>query len=208
MTASSIFPRDIGALALVLALVVAAAGCTPARDHGADRGDRGVAALVDVSGDFAADGSCRAVVNGTALFAPRDRPRSAYDPGPVADIAPAGYTLRQITCTRAGSDPSLPPERAGERMVLVTLYARDGAPVRAGRYDIRSGVATADDSAGVSTRAGVAVFGAPSIVSARDASRAGVRYLEGRSGTLTLVSAAAGGVVGTFTMRAGEAWSM
>lgn len=206
MTASLLFAPGRRRAALVLASVVAVAvGCTrPARDAG------DAASLVAVTGAFLADGSCRALVDAAPLFMSSDGQRTTYDPGPIADIAPAGYTLRQLTCAPAGADATLPPDHAGERIVLVTVYAREGAPLRRGRYAIRAGLA-ADDTAGVATRAGVAIFGARTTASA-GATGAGVRYLEGREGTLTITSVnpSADGdrVVGTFSMQAGAAWSM
>lgn len=191
MTASRLSPLRIGALGAGVAIVIAIAACA--------RGDRAATPLVTVTGDFLADGSCRALVSGAALFTPGDRPHTTYDAGPVADIAPAGYTIRQLACAPAGARG-----HAGEPTVLVTLYARAGAPLHAGRYDIRAALATSADSVGPAARAGVAVFGAPSMSS----SGAGVRYLEGRSGTLTITSADADRVVGAFSMRAAEAWSM
>lgn len=206
-------PYRAAALLLALAsLITVVIGCTHARDNG--RADHATS-LVAVTGDFRADGSCTAVVAGAMLFAPGDAQRTSYDAGPVADLAPAGYTLRQLMCAPANADPALPPDHAGERndnrMVLVTLYAREDAPIRAGRYTIRAGLATPDDTVDVATRAGVAVFGA--IDAAPGASSgAGVRYLEGREGTLTITTvgpgADSGRVVASFSMRAGTAWSM
>lgn len=205
MTASLSFAeRRVAALVLALAsatpTLTVAVGCAPPV-----RGAAADAAPVSITGDFLADGTCRAFVNAAPLFAASDSQRSTYDPGPVADIAPAGYTLRQLTCAPAGIDPALPPDRADERMVLVTLYAREGTPLRAGRYTIQAGIATADDTAGAAARAGVAVFGVPG---PRGATGAGVRYLEGRDGVLTITGADGGRVVGTFSMRAVAAWSM
>lgn len=205
MTASlSSGPRRIAALVLALTVIVTiAVGCR--RSAGDAAGD---AAPVRVTGDFLVDGTCHALVEGAPLFAAGDGQRSGYDPGPVADIAPAGYTLRQLTCAPVGVDPALPPDRADERMVLVTLYARAGAPLRVGRFAIRAGLATTGDAAGAAARAGVAVFGALRPGGASGARRVGVRYLEGREGVLTITSADGGRVVGTFSMRAGAAWSM
>lgn len=187
--------------------------------------DDDAASLAAVSGEFLADGSCRVMVNGAALFAATDRPRATYDAGPVADLAPTGYALHQLTCAPADADAHADAHAdthadmargADERMLIVTLYAPEGAPLRVGRYTIREALATTDDTANVAARAGVAVFGAPAgargASGEREAHRAGVRYLEGRAGTLTIsgVGRAADGehVIGSFTARASPAWSM
>lgn len=212
MTASR-FSRSRVSSALTAALVVGtsiAACAAPRRDASAP--------LATVSGELLADGSCRVTVNGAALFTPADRPRASYDAGPVADIAPAGYALHQLTCASADSDStrSSDTHATDERMVMVTLYGREGAPLRIGRYTIREALETASDTTDVAARAGLAIFGAP--VGSRDTSgaadehHAGVRYLEARGGTLSITSVTRGAdgdrVVGTFTARASPAWSM
>lgn len=204
---SSSLQRVAGcALSLALAALVAI-GCTHATSDAHDP-----APLVTVTGDFLADGSCHATANGVALFASGDRQRTSLDAGAVADIAPAGFTMHQLACAPADAEPGT-PDRAGDRAVLITLYARTGEALRAGRYAVRAGLADGDDAAGVATRAGVAIFGAPVASAAGGAGGAGVRYLEGREGTLDITSvdstsADGAHVVGRFNVRAQPAWSM
>lgn len=186
-----------------LALTFLFASCTrAARD--ADH----TPALVAVTGAFLADGSCQATVDGAALFAAIDRQHTTYDAGAVADVAPAGYAMHQLACAPADAEPGA-PDSGGERLVLITLYTREGSSLRAGRYTVRAGLATADDTAGAATRAAVAVFGVAIESGAPGGgSRDGVRYLEGREGELTITSADSARVVATFSVRAGAAWSM
>ena len=216
MTASRFSPgHGATALALLLIFGMSAAGCAaPRRDD--------TASGVTVSGEFLADGSCRVLVNGATLFAATDHPRTTYDAGPVADLAPAGYALHQLTCAPSdagsahGSDARATNDGTDERMLIVALYAREGAPLHVGRYSVREALAAPDDTANVAMRAGVAVFGAPpgshDAAVTGGAQHAGVRYLEGRAGTLTIssVSRDADGerVIGTFSARASPAWSM
>lgn len=216
MTASRFSPLHCApALALLLIYAMTTAGCAaPRRDD--------TASDVTISGEFLADGSCRVLVNGAALFAATDHPRTTYDAGAVADLAPAGYALHQLTCAPSdagsahGSSGRATNDVTDERMLIVALYAREGAPLHDGRYAVREALAAPDDTANVAARAGVAVFGAPP--GSHDATvnggahHAGVRYLEGRTGTLTIssVSRDADGqhVIGTFSARARPAWSM
>lgn len=199
MTASLLF-------SLVSLALAALSGCgSPARDaRGIDMERAG--ALATVHGDFLADGTCRATVNGAALFAAADAPHSSQEEGAVADIAPAGYELRQIACAAADAAPSQ-PERTDERMVLVTLYVRAGSSLHAGRYVVHAGVADAGDTTGVASRAGIAIFGARAS-SDGEARHAGVHYLEGRDGTLQITSVDSSRIVGRFDVHAGAAWSM
>jgi len=192
-----------------------AAGCAAPRRDDTTRD-------VTISGEFLADGSCRVLVNGAALFAATDHPRTTYDAGAAADLAPAGYALHQLTCAPSdagsarGSDGRTTNAGTDERMLIVALYAHEGAPLHVGRYSVREALAAPDDTANVAARAGVAVFGAPpgshDAMDNGNAHRAGVRYLEGRAGTLTIssVSRDADGerVIGTFSARASPAWSM
>jgi len=216
MTASRVSPLHCAtALALLLIYAMTTAGCAaPRRDD--------TAPDVTISGEFLADGSCRVLVNGAALFAATDHPRTTYDAGAVADLAPAGYALHQLTCTPSdadsarGSDASATNDGTDERMLIVALYAREGAPLHVGRYSVREALAAPDDTANVAARAGIAVFGAPpgshDATGSGNAHHAGVRYLEGRAGTLTIssVSRDADGqhVIGTFSAQASPAWSM
>jgi len=220
MTASRFSPlHSAPALALLLSYAMTTAGCAaPPRDD--------TASGVTISGEFLADGSCRVLVNGAALFAATDNPRTTYDAGAVADLAPAGYALHQLTCapsdagsahgSNASATNDVTNDVTNERMLIVALYAREGAPLRDGSYAVREALATPDDTANVAARAGVAVCGAPpgshDATGSANAHHAGVRYFEGRAGTLTIssVSRDADGVhvIGTFSARASPAWSM
>ena len=162
--------------------------------------------LVAVRGEFLADGSCRATVGGASLFTERDAPRSTLDGGAAADIAPPGYVLHQIECAVTGDDRT-PGARPDAPSVLVTVYAREGVPIGAGRYTVRAASASAAGTAAAATRAGVAVFGVPGSRDG-DAGGAGVRYLEGREGTLEITAVDGARIVGRFDVRAGAAWSM
>jgi len=220
MTASRFSPlHSAPGLALLLIHAMTTAGCAaPPRDD--------TASGVTISGEFLADGSCRVLVNGAALFAATDNPRTTYDAGAVADLAPAGYALHQLTCapsdagsahgSNASATNDVTNDVTNERMLIVALYAREGAPLRDGSYAVREALATPDDTTNVAARAGVAVFGAPpgshDATGSANAHHAGVRYLEGRAGTLTIssVSRDADGerVIGAFSARASPAWSM
>lgn len=216
VTASRFSPlHSATALALLLIYGMTTAGCAaPRRDD--------TASGVTISGEFLADGSCRVLVNGAALFAATDHPRTTHDAGAVADLAPAGYALHQLTCVPSdagsarGPDASATNDMTNERMLIVALYAREGAPLHVGSYSVREALATPDDTANVAARAGVAVFGVPpgshEATESGNAHHAGVRYLEGRGGTLTIASVSrdADGqhVIGTFSVRASPAWSM
>lgn len=220
MTASRFSPlHSAPALALLLIYAMTTAGCAaPRRDD--------TASGVTISGEFLTDGSCRVLVNGAALFAATDHPRTTYDAGAVADLAPAGYALHQLTCAPSdagsahGSNASATNDATNdvtnERMLIVALYAREGAPLHDGSYAVREALATPDDTANVAARAGIAVFGAPpgshDATGRGNAHHAGVRYLEGRAGTLTISSVSRDPdgerVIGTFSARASPAWSM
>ena len=220
MTVSRFSPlHSATALALLLIYAMTTPGCAAPRHDDSASG-------VTISGEFLADGSCRVLVNGAALFAATDHPRTTYDAGTVADLAPAGYALHQLTCappdagsahgSNARATNDVTNDATNERMLIVALYAHEGAPLHVGRYSVREALAMPDDTTNVAARAGVAVFGArpgshDATVSG-GAHHAGVRYLEGRAGTLTIssVSRDADGerLIGTFSARASPAWSM
>ncbi len=216
MTASRISPpHGAAARALLLIVGMTAAGCAASRRDDTTSG-------VTISGEFLADGSCRVLVNGAALFAAADHPRTTYDAGAVADLAPTGYALHQLTCAPSdaasarGSDAHATNDVTDERMMIVALYAHEGGALRVGRYSVREALATTDDTTNMAARAGVAVFGTPpgshSPTENGTPHHAGVRYLEGRAGTLTISSVSRGAdgehVIGTFSARASPAWSM
>lgn len=191
--------------AILWLALTSALGCRASSADSRGPGAQGASSLASAHGELLADGSCRVTVDGAPLFTPGDVPRTTYDSGAVADIAPAGYGLHQLACAPGGVDPASPPERGDERMLLVTLYVRDGASLHLGRYVVRAGLADGSDTTGADSRAGIAIFGSRAT---RGASRAGVRYLEAREGTLEITSVEGAHVVGRFDVRAGTAWSM
>lgn len=158
-----------------------------------------------VTGAFLADGSCRVLVDGVPLFTPGDSARSGRVAAAAVNLAPPGYELDEIACAPAVALATLPPDRAGDRALIVTIHVAHGAAARAGRYVVRGALASDGDTTGIATRAAAAVFGAPLPDSADAAG--GVRYLEARDGSVTLTRLDSAHVVGTFTMRARTAWS-
>lgn len=187
---------------MVVALVLAA-GCTASARPPATRTTH------VVSGAFLDDGSCRVLVDGAALFTPADTPRTTHVPAAAVNLAPPGYELDEIGCVASGTavsdTPQLPPDHAGERALLVTVYAPEGSVARAGRYVVRGALAGDADTVGIATRVAAAVFGAR----LPDAGEGGpgIRYLEAREGTLTFTRLESGHVAGTFTLRAATAWT-
>lgn len=188
--------RLIGAAAV---LFVLAAGCTASARPPAS------GAPHVVTGAFLDDGSCRVAVDGVSLFAPADSARSGHVGAAAVNLAPPGYELDEIACAPAGTLATLPPDRAGDRALLVTVYAAHGALARTGRYVVRGALAGDGDTTGIATRAAAAIFGAPMADSA--GATGGVRYLEAREGTVTLTRLDGVHVVGTFSLRAAPAWT-
>lgn len=157
-----------------------------------------------VTGAFLPDGSCRVLVDGVPLFTPGDSARSGHVGAAAVNLAPPGYELDELACAPAGMLATLPPDRAGDRALIVTIHVAHGATARAGRYVVRA-LGSDGDTTGIATRAAAAVFGAPLPDSADAAG--GVRYLEARDGSVTLTRLDSAHVVGTLTMRARTAWS-
>jgi len=197
-------------VALLSLALTSALGCSAssADSRGADA--QGASSIARAQGEFFENGSCQVTIDGAPLFSASDSARATYDTGAVADIAPAGYALHQLACAPAGADPALTPERADERMTLVLVYVRTGASLRPGRYVVHAGMAEGGDTVDVGSRAGVAIFGSRALGGAATggASRAGVRYLEARDGTLEITRVEGAHVGGRFDVRARAAWSM
>lgn len=181
------------------ALLVLAAGCTASARPPATRSAHAV------TGAFLDDGSCRVLVDGVALFTPGDSARSAHVAGAAVNLAPTGYELDELACAPANALSTLPPDRAGERALLVTIYVAPGTAVREKRYVVRGALASDGDTVGIATRAAAAVFGAPGPDSTGPAG--GVRYLEARDGIVAITRLDSEHVVGTFALRALPAWS-
>lgn len=188
---------------MAVALLVLAAGCLAACTASARPPARRTAHAV--TGAFLDDGSCRVLVDGVALFTPADSARSAHVAAAAVNLAPAGYELDELACAPATGLATLPPDRAGERALLVTIYVAQGTAARTGRYTVRGALASDGDTTGISTRAAAAVFGAPDPDAA--AQPGGVRYLEARDGIVAVTHIDSGRVVGTFALRALPAWS-
>lgn len=192
---------------MAAARLALAAGCTMGCTLGCTASPRPPAARTAqaVAGSFLDDGSCQVFVDGVALFAPGDSARSAHVADAAVNLAPAGYELDELACAPASTLATLPPDRAGERALLVTMYVAQGATARTGRYVVRGALASDGNTTGVSARAAAAVFGAPAPDSTGPAG--GVRYLEARDGIVVITRLDAQHVVGTFALRALPAWS-
>lgn len=181
-------------LALVVTLIDAA--CSPRERPATDAAHHAL-----ITGELRADGSCAASVDGDPLFTSSDSARGTMTRGSGTNVAPPGHELLELWCSPGDTRASSTGPQ-GERALLITLYPRPGTALPPGHYPIVREVPTAQET----TAAGIAVFGAPQRTST--AGHAGVAYLAGDSGGVTISRVDGAGITATFSARASPAWTM
>ncbi|HEV2641765.1 MAG TPA: hypothetical protein VGT98_03625 [Candidatus Elarobacter sp.] len=180
-------------------LAILAAACS-AREQPASTSSQ----AIHITGELLADGSCRASVNGAPVFAATDSARTVSLAGRAVNMAPPGHDMHELWCSPASADEPMIPDSPGDRALLVALYPRAGAPPNAQSYSIVREVPSAGGDAAAAS-ASLSLFD-PAHVTASD--HPGIAYLAADSGTVTLTSVDGTHVVGTFSVRATQAWTM
>jgi hypothetical protein len=160
--------------------------------------------LVDVSGDFRADGTCDAQTSKGPVAARDGDGRTSYQVGRAFNVARPGFTVHDITCRfPANGNTGL----SLNRFIVVAIAVRGQQPLRVGRYAVsRFGV---QDTTGSQASAGVQhpMYDVGTPGSGRGG-EGGHIWLEGVAGWLDLERVDTNRVVARFSIRARREWSM
>ena len=160
--------------------------------------------LVDVSGDFRADGTCDAQTSRGSVAARDGEGRTSYQVGRSFNVARSGFTLHAITCGFPGDGNTA---LSLNRYITVMVGVRGRQPLRLGRYAVTPyGV---QDTTG--TQASLSVHHPAFDVGTPGSGRGGEGghiWLEGVAGWLDLERVDTNRVVARFSIRARREWSM
>lgn len=195
-----------------LAIILVSALACSSRDVPAASAAGVNARTVQITGELLANGSCRVRANGAEVFAPGDSARTVVIAGRAANMAPPGHDLYELWCAPADVAEPMVPDSPSDRALVILLYPRAGAAPLPGHYLIARDIPSSGGSA-TEARAGLSLFD-PAHASTHASTaeqrreRAGIAYLAGDSGTVTLSRVDSTRVVGTFTVRATQAWTM
>jgi hypothetical protein len=160
--------------------------------------------LVDVTGEFRADGTCDAQTSKGSVAARDGDGRTSYQIGRAFNVARRGFTPHSVTCRFPGDGNAA---LSLNRFIAVTVGVRGQEPLRVGRYAVsRYGV---QDTTGTQASLGVhhPAFDVGTPGSGRGG-QGGQIWLEGVSGWLDIERVDTNRVVARFTIRARREWSM
>ncbi|HEY8311215.1 MAG TPA: hypothetical protein VIG47_11700 [Gemmatimonadaceae bacterium] len=162
--------------------------------------------VVNITGEFNANGTCKVFADGIPVFHSADSAQSTYTRGAMLNTAPSGFETHEVWCAPKSPDQPMPPLDHTERVFVVMMSARSDKLLEPRTYLVRTGLATRRTAI---QQANAALFGmTPQILDDSIPVRVGLMYLAGTRGTFVVTRVDSTRVVGTFTIRGQRALTM